>query len=295
MTFRVREMCSDGTIQMDDVILKVGEESVTYQEVLFYVYQAVNRFQTNLDDDVWDVKLEDGVTFNNCAKEGIMKELTELKIIGQQAETDGISLSEDEMVDVRQQAKVFLSSVSEEDKETYGFNESLLVDIYADHALANKMFDVTTGKVDTSISDEEVRQYSIQYLKVSTLKEAKTLYKSAKKTDDFYSLAKENTEDDTVNLKFGVKDKPAEFGDAAIKLQTGETSGIITGDTGYYIIYCVSDNDEDAASEKKEEIIQARQDAVFEKCYTEWSGNYNVVVSTKLWKKLTLKGLKEGL
>ncbi len=306
---------SDGSIQMDDVILKVGDESVTYREVLFYIYQAVNHFETNLDDDVWDIKLEDGITFNNYTKEGIMKELTELKIIGQEAAGEGISLSEDEMVDVRQQAKAFLSSISEKDKEIYGFEEGLLIKIYADHALANKMFDVTTGKVDTSISDEEVRQYSIQYLKISTmkndedgkemvmsdeekkqaLKKAKALYKSVKKTDDFYSLAKENTDDDTVELKFGIQDKPEEFGDAAMRLKTGETSEVITGDTGYYIIYCVSDNEEDAAREKKEEIIKARQDAVFEKSYTEWSGNYKVVVSTKLWKKLTMKGFKEGL
>ncbi|SFR71581.1 peptidylprolyl isomerase [Anaeromicropila populeti] len=296
----------DTTLETDTVVMTVGDEEIEYQEVLFYIYKIKQDYEKTLSAGVWTFEVADGVSFEDYAKEEIINELTELKIICQQAVSEGVTLTDDELADLKQQANTFLYSLSEEDIQTYGFTQELIEKIYGEHALANKMFDVTTGEVDTSISNEEVRQIKVQYLLIMTngvnkegkniqmnekekkaaYKEAKKLYEEAKKSTDFYNFAMANSDLDEVELIFGQEEKPDEFGSQAVLLKTGELSKIIEGNQGYYIVYCVSDCDEDATFEKKEEIIQQRQTTVFESSYSTWSEQYKVVVSKPLWERI---------
>ena len=58
--------------------------------------------------------------------------------------------------------------------------------------------------------------------------------------------------------------------------------------TGYYIIYCVNDNDEDATYARKEEIINERQTKMFKEKYAEWLSESKVDISNKFWDVFTI-------
>jgi len=288
------------------IIMTVGDDKVSYGEVLFYMYQASKEYANTLGDGIWQVTMEDGNTFHNYAKEQILKEITELKIINLKAKSQGVVLTEDELDDVRQQASDFFRGVSEEDMEKYKFSDEVVEKIYEEHALANKMYDVTTGQVETNIPTEDAKQIRVQSMVVITngvdkngvkislkdeekkkaLKKLKKLVKEAKETDSFFSVASANSDAKQVEYVFGKEDMPNEIGQEAFELKTGEYSPIFEKEDGYYVLYCVNDCDEDATQDKKEEIIQAKQDKVFEESYTEWSREYKVQLSTKIWKKI---------
>ena len=59
------------------------------------------------------------------------------------------------------------------------------------------------------------------------------------------------------------------------------------GKAGDYIIYCISDDDEDATARHKEELILERQMASFEEKFRTWSSNYEIIVSKTLWAEVT--------
>lgn len=296
----VREMSPD------KVIMTVDDRTVTYGEVLFYMYKVKQEYESTLGSGVWDVRMQTGETFHNYAKEQILKEITELNIINLKAESEEVKLTDDEVDDVRQQVGNFLKGVSPEDKEKYQFSEEVLQKIYEEHALAEKMYDVTTGQVETTIPNEEVKQVRIQSLFVMTegvdkngveislskaekkkaLKKLKEMVKDAKETNTFYNIASTNSDAKQVEYVFGKDNMPEEFGEEAMALKTGEYSDILEKPNGYYVLYCVSDYDEDATQEKKEEIIQDKQDKVFQESYTEWSKEYKVRMSAKIWKKI---------
>jgi len=71
----------------------------------------------------------------------------------------------------------------------------------------------------------------------------------------------------------------AEFENAALALKTGELSQVIQAPEGYYIIYCVSDYEQELTAKKKEEIIAAKQKEIFETQYKEWSGECDIQIS----------------
>lgn len=296
----------DGPLTGDAVVMAVGKKAVTCKEAMFYLYQLKLMYQTALGEKLWSFEVEEGKTFEQYAKEEVVRQLTETKIISQEAEKQEIELSQDEKDEAWLCADEFCGAVPEEDKAVFGITPELVRSIYEENILADKMYNIATGSVNTNIPDEDARQIIIQYIKVLTngtdkngikiamtenqkseaKKRAKKLLKEGKKEESFYSFAENNSDDSTVELTFGRDDMPAEFGEQAFELKEGEFSNVIEGETAYYILYCVSDYDEDATRRRKEEIIDKEQEEVFCNAYTQWSKGYEVVVSTPLWNQM---------
>lgn len=291
----------------EGVLMVVGNESVTYEEAFAYIYMLKQQYEPAMGKNIWDFQVEEGVTFETYAKDQIVDELTQVKIICQQGEKLGIELDEDEIWEAKNMAARFMETVSEEDAAEYRLTEEQMADVYEDHILAEKVYEITTNEVDTNISDEEAKQITVQYLMVMTegtdengnqvhmneeekkqaKKKAKALYKEALQLDgSFCSFADANTDAEEVEVTFGKSDMPEDFGEAAMALKSEEMSQLITGKKGYYIVYCVSDYDEEATLAKKEKIISEEQDELFRQKYTEWSEKYKLIISTALWDEI---------
>lgn len=305
ITHKKQNVQNDGELTNDSILMVIGNRAVTYKEALIYIYQLREEYEPSFGTEIWDYELQEGKTFEDNAKEELIKDLTQLKIICQEAEKQELFLTDDEKIEITEQAKNYVAGITKEDQETYSITEELIQQIYEENQIASKMFDITTNEINTDISDEEARQWKIEYLMIMTngedkygntvnlnenekkeaLKKAKSLRKKATEVENFKNFADANTDDTEVEVVFGVDDKPVEFGDDAMKLKTGEVSKVITADSGYYIVYCVSDFDEEETLNKKEEIILKNQNEEFERIYKEWSEQYEIEVSS-LWSQI---------
>ena len=291
----------------EGALMVVGNESISYEEAFAYIYMLKQQYEPGMGEEIWNFQVEEGVTFEDYAKDKIVDELTQLKIVCQEAEELEIALTEDEMQEAESMAGRFMETVTAEDALEYGLTKELMASIYEDHILAQKVFEISTNEVNTNIPDEEAKQVTVQYLMVMTKgtdkngqevdmtkeekkqakKKAKSLYEKAKKLESgFYAFADSNTDAKEVEITFGKSDMPKDFGDAAMSLKTGEMSKLITGENGYYILYCVSDYDEEATLAKKEEMIAKAQDEMFRQKYLEWSENAKLIISTAVWDEM---------
>lgn len=279
------------------VMMAVGEENVSAQEAMAYVYLLKQQYEPGMGEEVWNYSLSEKETLGDYAKQAIIDNLTQLKIMCQQAVKEGVELDEEERYDAKRAAQQILEGAKKEDMERFGLEESVLTKIYEDNTLAAKFFDVTTGQADTAVTDEEAKQITVQYLFASTenmdavqkqkeKKQVQKLLKEVKKAPSFLSFATANSDADTIELTFGKDEMPEEFGQEAMELKSGELSQVIEGEKGYYIVYCITDFDEDATTAKKEAIIEERRDTLFREKYKEWSKDYKVVISTVLWDEL---------
>lgn len=290
----------------------VGDEKVYYNEAMVYLKSTQENYETDYGKNIWNADiLGNGESFGKMIKDEVINQITEIKIICAEAEKQGITLSEEELADANAYAKEHFEGLAPGDISRYLITEDLLRKIYADNLLAEKAFETLTINVDTNVSDMDAKQITVRQLliysvnfdaagnkiersaedKAEAYEKVKGLLEQAKTTDDFYALAEANSEADTIEYTFGRGQGPKEFSSAfeqaAFTLKTGQVSDIISTDYGWHILYCVSDNNEDATIQKKEEIIDQRRSELFAQVYGEWTENYDVVVNSGAWDAIT--------
>lgn len=295
-------------INLDSTVMAVGNEKISFREVMFYVYYLQKQYEDGFGKVLWNYQIDDEKTMEDYVKEQIVSEITEIKVISAEAEKAGYTLSAEEGNEAKTKAADFLKSVSEEKQKEYGFTQEMIENIYKEHALVQKTYDIVCGQVNTSISDEEAKQITVQVLAVLTQgedrngktinmddnakktaqKRAQKFLKEGKKSEKFSSYAESNSDLKQVEYTFGKDNTPEDFGETAFTLSTGEYSDVVEGTNGYYIIYCVSDFDKEKTTARKEEMIEAEQVKLFQDTYTKWSSDYETVVSKTLMNQIQM-------
>lgn len=296
-----------GKLTNKSLIMTIDNVKVGYDEASVYIRELKDQYQTTFGDTIWSYDLGEGRTFADMAKDEVIDQISQLKIIGLMAPGLGIEITKEEKLEISENVKKYLNSVSDEFKVKHAVTEELMTKIYTDNLLASKVFEVTTNDVNTEVSEDESKQITIQQILIRTrgedkngneikltekekkqaLAKARKLLEQAKEQEDFYSFAEKYTQDIDVEYTFGKGEMPKAVEDAAFSLKTGELSGIIVSEDGYHIIYCVSDYDEVATDEVKETIIEERQNLAFEEAYATWSEKYEVDLNKEMWDQVT--------
>lgn len=294
-----------GKMQADSVVMAVGNEAVRYSEMMNYAYLLKRQYEGDFGSALWKYTLGKDKTVGDEAKQEIINMVTQLKVIQSMAKKQDVTLSNDEKDEALQKAEKILESVSDEEKKTYFLTVQGMSQIYEENILANKMFYVSTDDADTNVSDEDAKQVAIQYFQImtkgsdragknidmddatreETRKRAAALQKEAVKSKDFLGLAKKNSDASKQELVIGKDSDALEKVaiDAALSLKKGQVSELVEGEQGFYVIYCVNDNDEDATQSRKEVIIEERQNAMFTQKYNHWLENCEVNISEDFW------------
>lgn len=299
-----------GKIQLDDVVLTVGKEEVTYRELLIYQLQIKNKYEPSLGEDVWNFAIEEGKTFSDMAKDELLSEISKIKIVTQEAEELDIALEDSEKEEIDAQVVEYMEKITEEDQKKYGITQDIVRHVLEDNYLADKVYTVTTNEVNTDISDEEAKQIKLQMLMVMTngedkngtqitldesqketaKKRADSMREMALETDDFETFATSNTDASYVDITLGKGDNP-EIETVAFSLKVGDISPVIETTEGYVILKLISDFDEDATAQKKEDIIEEQRDAIFVAKYKVWSSEYKITQDAKLWAMINFTDL----
>lgn len=303
---------ADTSQKKNQVVLTVNDQEVTYGELVMYLQSNKEEIESVYGTEIWDMEIdEDGTTYEKLLKDSILEEIQYTKLVCSQAEALGITLSEDELLDVDEYTADFLSNFTEESLSYYDVNRDVIRTIYKDNVLANKVFESLTLNVDTNVSDEEARQAVFDYILVGKygydedgnryeytqeqLDQAKehaaSLYEEAQTVTNFLDFAKTNSDDeDETEITVGFGDMQPELESVAFALKKGEISPVIETDDGYFIFYCVEELNRDETDAKKEEIIRDRQEESFNEKYALWDEQKKVDLDEQAWNSISLKG-----
>ncbi len=293
-------------------VLTVNNLTVSYEEAVLYLQSRKEEIEELYGKDVWSLVVdEEGTTYEQLLKDSVYEELEYLMLVCSKAEELGISLSEDELLDVDEYTADFISNFSSEALEYYNVNKGVVNKIYKDNMLANKIYESLTLNVDTEVSDELARQAVFQYILVGKygydangnrieyteeqLEEAKDradkLREEALAAKSFYDFAAANSDDeDEVEIIIGKGDMKEELEKVAFALEEGEISEVIDAADGYFIFHCVSVLDRDATDSKKEDIIIERQEAAFDVEYGKWKEEKEVKLNKEIWNSIDITG-----
>ncbi len=307
---------SGGGIQVEDnaqkVILSVNNQDVSFDELRIYLQSNKEEIESTYGTDIWTLEIDDeGTTYESMLKQAVLDEVIYLKLVCSQAESLGITLTEDELLDVDEYTAQFLSNFSSEAMEYYSVDKDIIRNIYKDNVLSNKVYESLTLNVDTNVSEEEARQRVFQYILVGKygydaegnrfeytqdqLEEAQSraikLHEEALTTNNFKDFALANSDDqDEVEITVGKGDMMTQLEKVAFALKEGEISEVVDTDEGWFIFYCVEEMNQEATDAKKEEIISERQEEAFKEKYAAWDSSKEVSIDQELFDSISLTG-----
>ena len=304
-----------GDITENSTVILVGDTGIKYSEVRNYCYLLKKQYNASFGDEIWKYSIGEDYTIGDEAKQEVINMITQLNVIKSVAKEQEITLTADENTDAVQFAEKLVEAASDEDKEKYCLSVQNITELYADNILANKMFYIATDDVDTEVPDDVARQIDVQYIQIITNgtdrngvaidmddktkreaeKRAKAIRKKAKEAEIFKDFVQENTDSSQNELTIGKdsRELPDNVIDKALTMKKGSISEVLEGTAddgtqGYYIVYCVNDNNEDATYNRKEEIIAENQMDMFKTKYSEWLKDCNVNISQKFWENFSI-------
>ncbi|MDE7300507.1 MAG: peptidylprolyl isomerase [Lachnospiraceae bacterium] len=300
--------------RFEQVLMKIGSQEVSYGEAVLYMQSTKEQVETLYGREVWSYPLNDeGTTYAEKLKAELLRQIIYTKLVCAQADSLGISLTEDEKMDVSEYTDNYLANFSSQQMEYYGVTRELVWGVYADNRLATKIYESLTLNIDTDVSDEEARHPVLWYVFIAKYglaedgthtalgeeelenvrERALRLAAEAAETTDFYSFARQNTDDtDEIEIIVGRGEMHEALEKIAFGLHKGETSGLIEREDGYFILHCAEYMDEDATDQAKIDIILERQEKAFSQSYAVWEAETEVWVDQVLWDRIDMTGEK---
>lgn len=284
---------NNGTLEGDSVAISVGKTTIPYKEYKVYYYFMENQYASILTNDVWSYTgaLENGKSIGQEAVEDVLRLIIQVKVITKAASVQGVTLAADEKEEADYNARQFYGKLKDEVKRANSITLPLLIQIFEENKLAEKMYRVISGQVDVNVSEEQSRAARVQMIylktqgqdKAAVKKKADELCQQAKTSaGSFYKLARESTQGSEIEGIVGQMDTRSVLANTVLGMKKYEVSGVIEEKDGYYIAYCVTPSDKSINAAYKNQLVEERQIREFQNAYKEWSEQYEVKVSKSL-------------
>lgn len=290
-----------------DEIFRIGSAGCSRAELMVYLTNMQNRYENVFGSEVWNVAGEDE-TLEENVKETVLARVAQIKTMCLLAESMSVELDEAEMQLAEQAAREYFGSLNGTEIQLMDVTEETVCRLYAEYALADKVYQYIIQDINPEISDDEARTITVQHIllrtwttdgsgtrvgykedmKQSVYQKACEIRQKAEEGEDFLELASRHSEDSEITLSFGKGEMARELEDAAFSLETGEISQIIETENGYHIIKCISTFDREQTENNKLQIVEERRREVFGQEYDAFAEQLPKQLNTKLWEQIAM-------
>lgn len=275
---------------------------------MVYLTTMQNRYESVYGPEVWNIVRGD-MTLEENVKETALARIAQIKTMCLLAEREGVELDGEDLRLVDLAAGEYFRSLNETEIQLMEVEEETIYRMYAEYALANRVYEHIIQDINPEISDDEARTITVQHILLRTwttdgsgarvaygpdVKES--VYEKACEIrelavdgeHDFLELASRYSDDTTITYSFGKGEMESTFEETAFSLETGEVSGVIETESGYHIIKCMNTFDREQTEASKLEIVEERRREVFGEKYDAFVDTLVRQLNTELWEKITL-------
>ena len=292
----------------EDEVFRIANINCTQAEIMVYLTTMQNRYESVYGPEVWNIVRGD-MTLEENVKETALARIAQIKTMCLLAEREGVELDGEDLRLVDLAAGEYFRSLNETEIQLMAVEEETIYRMYAEYALANRVYEHIIQDINPEISDDEARTITVQHILLRTwttdgsgarvaygpdVKES--VYEKACEIrelavdgeHDFLELASRYSDDTTITYSFGKGEMESTFEETAFSLETGEVSGVIETESGYHIIKCMNTFDREQTEASKLEIVEERRREVFGEKYDAFVDTLVRQLNTELWEKITL-------
>lgn len=311
-------MAGCGGLNGSETVIEIGDAKVTADVANFYARLQQAQYETYyaayMGEDMWSGEAEEGKTYEESVKEGILESLEMLYILDAHKKDYDVELTEDEKKAIEDAAAGFSEANGDDEKDVVSGDKKTVQKVLELMTIQNKMYDAMVADVDTEVSDEEAAQKSMQYVSFPfsttdeqgnttelTDEEKQTLKASAEEfrtgaagAADFEAYAKEKGYTASVATFDAETTSPSQtLVEAADALGEGEVTEVVEDSTGYFVAKVTSLLDREATDQKKETIVEQRKSDRYKELCEEWKKDLDIKVHKNVWKKISF--VKQGV
>ena len=145
--------------------------SVSMDEANFYSYIMKSQYESYYGTEIWDMEVEDGVTYGDSMKEMVNDALVQMLILNSKAKDYGVSLSSEDNTAISEYIENFKVNVGEEVMEAQGITEDIIKSVVEKSYIASYTYDAMMGQEEVKLSDEEKADavcVRVQHILIST-------------------------------------------------------------------------------------------------------------------------------
>lgn len=289
-----------------DEVFRIETKSCMLPEIMVYLTNTQDQYESVFGKEIWKTDL-DGVTLEENVKETVLAQLAQIKTMNLLADKHGVLLDENEQKMVKEAAAAYYESLNETEREILNVDEETINLLYAEFALANKVYEYIIKDINPEISDDEARTITVQYILLKTyirdgtgkkieytenarqdvLRQAEEILEMVRQEDsDFEQLVLQYSEGEMGNFSFGKGEVDPAFEEAAFNLETGEVSDIVETRQGYNIIKCINTFNREETDANKVKIVEERREEVFGQEYDAFITSLTRTLNEPLWEQV---------
>lgn len=288
-----------------DEIFRIETSTCTLPEIMVYLTNIQNRYESVYGTQIWATNAN-GVTLEQNVKDIALAQIARIKTMNLMAERYQVELSSEEKAQVENAASAYYNSLNDTEIEQMGISEKTISSLYAEFALAEKVYQYTIKDINPEISDDEARTITVQHIlirtyaldgtgkKVEYTEQAKQeaynraceVQRLAEEGEDFDELIRRYSEDDKSTYSFGKGEMDAAFETAAFNLGTDEISDVVETEFGYHIIKCLNTFDKDETDANKVKIVDQRRAEAFGQEYDAYVETLTRNLNEDLWNSV---------
>lgn len=290
-----------------DEVFRIETMSCMLPEVMVYLTNTQDQYENAFGSQIWQTNLGD-VSLEDNIKETVLAQLAQIKTMNLLAQRHGVQLDEEELALTEEAADTYYSSLNQTEREVMQVDRKVIAQLYAEFALANKVYEYIIKDINPEISDDEARTITVQHILIRTYvqdgtgkkiefsdKDKKEAYERAKEIlalareegADFEELVLNYSEWDKGNYSFGKGETDPAFEEAAFNLGKGEISDIIETRYGYHIIKCINTFNREETDANKIKIVEKRKEEVFGQEYDAFVSTLTRTINQSLWDSIS--------
>ena len=274
----------------EDELFFIGDNKCYMPEARLYIRTLETSYEDMFGTEIMSRELN-GINVSDKLTGLALSRLAQVKAMNLLAAERGLTLTEREEEKCVQAADRYMRSLSEADIRDLDIDYDMLLHMFEEYALADKVYNDITGDINPEISDDEARTITVKVLAIDgkdqaeALQIANMIYSQVSDGRDLDAAADEYEEATVSKYSFGkdTDEFPEDFVDTCFKLAADEISTPIMKDNTAYIVQCISSFEQEDTDANKLRIIAKRKSEAFDQVYNDFvSGLYSNFNDT-LW------------
>ena len=157
-----KDIVVSGTLSSRQVFT-LDKSACSLKEAKVYLANYQNIYGTAYTIDLWQHDFGDA-SLLDYVKDITLEELTRVYTMDLLAQSQEVTLSEDETAKVAEAAKEYYASLSEDETAYMDVAEADIAEYYTHYALAQKLYHSLTNGVNEEVSDDEARVMEIMQI-----------------------------------------------------------------------------------------------------------------------------------